>query len=168
MKYIGVLIVLFLGIILALFFRNNRAKQNKVDELKAKEELLKNVKQFAGCFQPLLLALSEKDISNAQKFMDIWEKRVLEYPLLHQYFRSMCSDKDPLTNVASWIQTLECWGIEHDLSGSLFVITQEREVLYVFDDIYPMGVKAKVVQPAWWVKTSERTICLETGAAEVQ
>ena len=169
MKYGWILAVLPAGIALLLLARQKAKKQEALRELRAKEELLTNIKQFAGCFHSLSQAVQTKNASRAQRHLDKWKQKAAGLENLEHWLDSLSGQKeDPLTEAASLMETWKRWGICSDSPGDLFQITQEHEVLYLFDDVYNIGDQARVDRPAWWVRNGERLICIETGVAEIE
>ena len=149
--------------------RRSSVRRTLARELAAKEELLANIKRFSGCFQSLLEAAQAQNAPLTQKILDIWAKRMTDYPALRVYFEMSCAScKNPLQCAGRWIEKLKSWEIRHDIPGTVFSISETHEKLYLFDDIYTMGADAKVLQPAWWLEAEDKLLCIETGTAEIQ
>jgi len=169
MKYGWLLAALPVGTAVFLAVRRKTRKQRELEELKAKEELLTNIKQFSDCFLPLFQAVQSENSKRAQKYLDIWKQRASNLVHLGHFLDSLSgTGKSPLDIAASLVEAWDRWGIHHDPVGSVFTITREHEALYLFDDVYEIGDPARVVRPAWWVRTEDRPVCIETGIAEIE
>ena len=169
MKYIWVLAALAVGGTALWILRSKTKSKASDEEWAAREELIGNVRRFSGCCQTLLMAVQTQNALLIQKKLDAWKKRMVEMPAICGYFEKLCAARaTPLETAIDWLSTLERWGIQHGEIDSVFTITNDYEKLYIFDDVYPMGAEAKVIQPAWWLRTEDRLICIETGAAEIQ
>lgn len=169
MKYGWILAALPVGAALFLMVRHKLRQKTAQEELQAKEELLTNIKRFSGCFHPLFQAVQGENIKRAQKHLDIWKQQASGFEHLERFLDSLSrAEKSPLDSAASLMEAWECWGIHHDPAGSVFTIAREHEALYLFDDVYQPGDQARVTRPAWWVRTEDRLICIETGIAEIE
>lgn len=169
MKYSWILSTLIAGAALFLVVRHKARKRYELEELRAKEELLMNIKQFSGCFHPLFQAVQTKNMKHAQKYLDNWKQQASGFENLGRYLGSLSvGKKSPLDSAVALMEVWRSWGIQYDLPGSLFSIMREHEALYLFDDVYEIGDQARVVRPAWWVRTQDHLICIETGIAEIE
>lgn len=169
MKHGWLLAVLPLVAALYLAVRRNTQKKREFEELKAKEELLSNIKQFSGYFHPIFQAAQMQNIQRTQKHLDNWYRQAAGFKSLKHYLDPLFgSEKSPLDIAVSLMEIWTRWGIQHDFPGSLFSIADKHEALYLFDDVYETGEQARVVRPAWWIQTEDRIFCIETGIAEIE
>ena len=148
-------------------FYKKKKKNHELQEA-AKKELLDHMNMFYDCFQPLYQAVSENQPELAALLLKMWKERMESFHELSVYFDTVCKNSDDARNKGeAWLKSMKEWGIGHDIPGELFVITAEHQKRYIFNDIYKVGDKAKVLRPAWWIEGPEKK-CIQTGSAAIQ